>query len=332
MWLHELGANVTGVALGTETVPNHWSLLDLPISDRYCDIRDGDSLKEILAAVEPDIVFHLAAQSLVRRSYRSPYETWSTNVLGTVNVLEAVRCRDSVRAVVAVTSDKCYENREWVWGYRETDRLGGHDPYSASKAGCEFVVASYRRSFFNYEGAPLLATTRSGNVLGGGDWSEDRLIPDLVRATEKRNFLDIRSPTASRPWQHVLDSLSGYLSLGQQLLAGDAAFAGAWNFGPELEDNRSVEEVLRGISRHWTDVRWRITDRAYPHEARLLYLDSAKARGALGWRSVWNFDATIFKTVDWYRAWLSDRRLVSRQQLNDYVNDAAMIGVNWAQA
>jgi CDP-glucose 4,6-dehydratase len=332
LWLHELGANVTGLALNPETDPNHWSLLNLPIVDERCDIRNSSEVERVMAAVQPEIVFHLAAQPLVRRSYRSPLDTWSTNVMGTANVLEAVRSQSSVRAVVVVTTDKCYENHECGLGYRETDRLGGHDPYSASKAGAELVATSYRRSFFDSESAPLVATARAGNVIGGGDWSEDRLIPDLIRAVEGKRSLEIRSLTATRPWQHVLESLSGYLTLGQRLLAGDRISADAWNFGPRHEDNRSVAEILDRLDREWPVMTWHVAKQLQPHESNQLYLDSTKARSGLNWRPVWNLDSTLLRTADWYRAWLSERSVISRQQLIDYVQEAATAGLSWAGA
>ncbi|MEO5327904.1 MAG: CDP-glucose 4,6-dehydratase [Magnetococcus sp. THC-1_WYH] len=331
LWLHELEAEVTGVALPPESQPNHWDMLKLSGNDRQVDIRDGIALSRIFKECQPEIVFHLAAQPLVRRSYRDPLETWSTNVIGTANVLEACRQTPSVRAIVAITTDKCYENQEWSWGYRENDRLGGHDPYSASKAGSELVAASYRSAFFQTDSAPLLATARAGNVIGGGDWSEDRLIPDLIRALEKRQSLEIRSPQATRPWQHVLDSLSGYLLLGQMLLMGDKTFAEAWNFGPGPEGNRTVSEVLKKINHQWENMRWHVTEEPQPHEANLLYLDSAKAHSKLGWQPVWKIDVTLKKTADWYRAWLQTRQIISRQQLADYIACAAQAKLEWAK-
>lgn len=308
LWLHELGAKVTGIALPPETKPNHWDLLELPVDDRRLDIRDFDGMLAAFREAQPEVVFHLAAQPLVRRSYRDPLETWSTNVLGTANVLEACRQVGGVRAIVCVTTDKCYENREWHWGYRETDRLGGHDPYSASKAGAELVAASYRKSFFSVVPsagqATLLATARAGNVVGGGDWSEDRLIPDLVRAVAAGRSLEIRSPAATRPWQHVLESLSGYLLLGQRLLAGDSGVADSWNFGPNAEGNRTVHEVLELLAGHWPELRWQLSDAPRPHEAGLLYLDCAKAKNELGWRPSWSLETTLEKTAEWYRGWL----------------------------
>jgi CDP-glucose 4,6-dehydratase len=320
LWLHELGAEVFGVGLSPESSPNHWELLDLPVADYRLDIRDFGALARTFDQVQPEIIFHLAAQPLVRRSYRLPLETWSTNVMGTANVFEACRQLNSVRAIVAVTTDKCYENFEWPWGYRESDRLGGHDPYSASKAGSELVAASYRRAFFNSDSAPLLATARAGNVIGGGDWSEDRLIPDLVRATSLGHSLEVRSPQSTRPWQHVLESLSGYLQLGVRLMNGDKAFADAWNFGPAPNGNRPVEEVLRAFSRKWETVRWHSKPlESQPHEATLLYLDNSKARTLLGWEPVWDFDETVRRTAEWYRAWLEHKRIISHEQLADYI-------------
>jgi len=331
LWLNELGANVIGVALPPEAQPNHWELLQLPTDDYRLDIRDADGLQRIFRETQPEIVFHLAAQPLVRRSYRDPLETWSVNVMGTANVLEACWHQPSVRAIVAITTDKCYENCEWPWGYRENDRLGGHDPYSASKAGAELVAASYRNAFYNERSTPLLATARAGNVIGGGDWSEDRLIPDLVRALEKNQSLEIRSPQATRPWQHVLESLSGYLALGQKLLLGERSFAGAWNFGPEPDGNRTVSEVLGKLNQEWETMRWHVTEKSQPHEATLLYLDSAKARSQLCWQPVWNIDAALANTAAWYRTWLETGQVISRKQLADFVLAAARHHIEWAK-
>lgn len=331
LWLHEMGAKVTGLALPPASHPNHWDLLNLPIESRNLDIREDRELLKAFADIKPEIVFHLAAQPLVRRSYREPLETWSTNVMGTVNILEACRLTPGVRAIVAITTDKCYENNEWPWGYRENDRIGGHDPYSASKAGAELVSASYRRAFFCEEGAPLLATARAGNVIGGGDWSSDRLIPDIVRAAQNGRSLEIRSPKATRPWQHVLESLSGYLLLGQRLLMGDKNYADAWNFGPEPDGNRSVSEILSKLSQEWPTMGWYVTDKEQPHEATLLYLDSSKARTLLGWQPVWNLNATLAHTATWYRSFLELGQIKSKQQLSEYVSLASQAGVEWAR-
>jgi CDP-glucose 4,6-dehydratase len=330
IWLKELGADVIGVSLPFGNHLNHWNLLDLRIDDRRFDIRDVDALKQTINETKPEIVFHFAAQSLVRKSYLAPLETWSTNLLGTANVLECCRLQPTVKSIVVITSDKCYANNEWTWGYREIDRLGGHDPYSASKAAAELVVASYRSSFFNTEHTPLLATARAGNVIGGGDWSEDRLVPDLVRAIDSKQSLEIRSPNATRPWQHVLESLSGYLLLGQKLISGDKAFADAWNFGPEPEGNRTVAEVLGKLKNHWEDMEWHVSVKPNLHEANLLYLDSAKARSKLGWQPVWGLDLTLEKTAQWYRAWSVNQEVISREQLTDYVEAASNAKIEWA--
>ena len=328
-WLIKLGAQVTGLSLSPETVPNHWNLLQLDLDERLVDIRDTNAVFKIFAEKKPEIVFHLAAQPLVRRSYRDPLETWSTNVIGTANVLEASRLTEGVRAVVVVTSDKCYENQERLWGYCENDRLGGHDPYSASKAGAELVAQSYSRAFFDKKNTPLIATARAGNVIGGGDWSEDRLIPDLVRATTNGRSLEIRSPNATRPWQHVLESLSGYLLLGQKLLEGEKDVAAPWNFGPEPEGNRTVAEVLDKLGVRWPNMRWHLTTMPQPHEAALLYLSSAKARSLLQWQPVWGLDAALTKTAEWYSAWLTERRVLTIAQLNQYIEAACVAKVGW---
>lgn len=331
LWLCQLSAQVEGVALPPETSPNHWDLLGLDIPDHRLDIRDSAAVAAVFAQSQPELVFHLAAQPLVRRSYREPLVTWSTNVMGTAHVLEACRQTPSVRAIVVVTTDKCYENREWPWGYRETDRLGGHDPYSASKAASELLVDSYRRAFFSGPNAPLLATARAGNVIGGGDWSEDRLIPDLVRASTRKTPLEIRSPQATRPWQHVFESLSGYLLLGQKLLAGQRDMAESWNFGPDAEGNRSVAEVLACLKNDWPELAWRNTIQPQPHEAKLLYLDSAKAKSRLGWRPVWALEEALQATAQWYRHYADTGQACSLAQLKAYIAAAQAAGVAWSQ-
>lgn len=329
-WLHQLGADVTGVALPPPLADHsHWYALNLPISSITADIRDQGAVERVIEACKPEIVFHLAAQPLVRKSYKDPLETWSTNVIGTANVLDACRNQPSIRAIVAVTTDKCYENREWHWGYREDDKLGGHDPYSASKAATELVAASYRHAFFGQDASPLLATGRAGNVIGGGDWSEDRLIPDLVRALANQSTLTIRSPEATRPWQHVLESLSGYLLLGQKLLLGDKQAAASWNFGPGMDGNCSVKEVLSQLTAEWPSLTWEKTDQPQPHEGQLLYLDSSNARSLLGWLPVWSLSKTLTRTADWYRAWLERGEVITGDQLNQYVSDAIEAKLAW---
>jgi CDP-glucose 4,6-dehydratase len=330
LWLTRLGADVSGLALAPETTPNHWDLLGLDMPEHRLDIRDAADVRAALEAVQPEIVFHLAAQPLVRRSYRDPLETWATNVMGAANLLEACRNVQSVRAIIIVTSDKCYENKEWERGYREDDNLGGHDPYSASKAAAELVAASYRKSFFHAAHSPLLATARAGNVIGGGDWSEDRLIPDLVRAVAEGAPLEIRSPSATRPWQHVLESLSGYLLLGQRLLEGKKEFADAWNFGPDKEGNRRVADVLEALEARWPQLRWHTVDAVRPHEAGLLYLDSSKAHEQLGWRPVWSLDEALDATAGWYRSFLASGAVASREQMERFIQQAAAAKLAWA--
>lgn len=329
-WLTELGAHVVGVALPAATSPNHWNLLNLDIPQHLIDIRNGDALAQRVSKERPEIVFHLAAQPLVRRSYQDPLETWSTNVIGTANVLEACRHVDSVRAIVVVTTDKVYENREWLWAYRENERLGGHDPYSASKAASELVVASYNKSYFHASGAPLLATARAGNVIGGGDWSENRLIPDVVRSIDSGCPLMIRFPEATRPWQHVLECLSGYLLLGQMLLEGRPEYADAWNFGPDQESTVPVREVLTRLKKYWPETSWQTESQPQFHEAGLLCLDSSKSRVKLGWRPVWGLDDAIKTTADWYRAYFHEGHLKTRLQLAAYVDAACSSGLAWS--
>jgi CDP-glucose 4,6-dehydratase len=289
------------------------------------DIRDASTLTAAMQAAAPEVVFHLAAQPLVRLSYREPVTTWSTNVMGTVQLLEAVRACPSVKAVVVVTTDKCYENREWPWGYRENDPLGGNDPYSASKAATELVVQSYRKSFFSH-GGPLLASTRAGNVIGGGDWSEDRLIPDAARAVAGRQPLLIRNPDATRPWQHVLESLHGYLLLASRLLAGETALADAFNFGPDAADNLSVAAVLARLQSHWPELAWQMDRQAgnAPHEAGFLYLDSSKARRQLDWLPTWALTTGLGKTAEWYQSVAqtpNEARAITERQIDEFCNE-----------
>ena len=330
LWLSELGAQIAGISLAPETQLNHWALLNLRIDQRIQDIRAFDPFKRAMDEIQPEIVFHLAAQPLVRRSYRNPLETWSTNVMGTAHVLEACRLQPSVRAIVVVTTDKCYENKEWVRGYLEEDPLGGHDAYSASKAAAELVAASYRSAFLYRSDSSLLATARAGNVIGGGDWSEDRLIPDLLRSFEKRQPLEIRSPGAVRPWQHVLESLSGYLMLGERLMAGDTAFAESWNFGPSKDGNITVADMLSKLKQLWPVLTWSPSDQYHPHEAKLLYLDSSKAKSRLKWQPVWDTDTALAKTVEWYRIMLEGQKIISQRQLAEYTAAAQKANLVWA--
>jgi CDP-glucose 4,6-dehydratase len=333
LWLQALGAEIIGLSLAPKSTPSHWGLLSLDIEDHRIDIRDKDAVAKVIQKSAPELIFHLAAQPLVSRSYKDPLETWSTNVIGTANVLEACRKQPSVGAIVVVTTDKCYENREWEWGYRENDRLGGHDPYSASKASAELVVASYRSAFFSHLGTPLIASARAGNVIGGGDWSEGRLIPDLMRAISTGTTLEVRYPNATRPWQHVLEALSGYLCLGQKLIEGRKEFSQAWNFGPGVEGNRTVVEVLSVLSRLkalWPALNWKVVETSNNyHESSLLHLDSAKARQRLDWQPVWSFDEGLQATAKWYRANIENGLVISEEQLQDYLASAAQLGLPW---
>lgn len=322
LWLQAMGAEVHGCALPPPTNPNMFTAADVAsgmASSETADIRDAEALRRILAGVAPEIIFHLAAQSLVRTSYALPVETYGINVMGTVNLFEAVRLGGSVKAVVNITSDKCYENREWLWGYRETEPLGGHDPYSSSKGCAELVTSAYRRSFFAPAGI-FLASARAGNVIGGGDWAEDRLLPDCFRALAAGQTLRIRSPQAVRPWQHVLEPLSGYLRLAEMLYCEGAGFAEAWNFGPADDDVRSVGWIIDNLSKLTPDLKWLSDTSTQPHEANCLKLDSSKARNRLGWRPRWRLGTALEKTLAWHQAWLKkeDMKSLSLAQIDDY--------------
>lgn len=327
LWLTQLGATVIGAS---NSRSERGDPICTPAEHFMGDLRDAHHTGECVRQAAPDIVFHLAAQSLVRASYDDPLTTWSTNVMATANILDACRHSSSVRAVVVVTSDKCYENREWLWGYRETDRLGGHDPYSASKAAAEMLTTSYRRSYFSAGTGQLLATVRGGNVIGGGDWARDRLIPDAVRAAIDNQELVVRFPDARRPWQHVLDCLSGYLAVGQSLLAGNVDHADSFNFGPVQADNWRVREVLDAMALHWPVIRWRTAVNDAPHEASLLYLDTAKASSQLAWRPVWSLSKALAATTEWYREYATSGSDIGSQQLDAYVANARGANLAWA--
>jgi CDP-glucose 4,6-dehydratase len=331
LWLQKLGAEVTGYALPPPTRPNHATLLDQSFTSISGEITDFQQVLDHIARHKPTIVFHLAAQPLVPVSYKDPIGTFTTNVMGTVNLLEACYRTESVRAVVVITTDKVYANEEWVWGYRENDRLGGYDPYSASKACAELVVASYRSSFSELRGAPLVATARAGNVVGGGDWTKDRLIPDVMRAASKAKNIHLRgNPDGVRPWQHVLDPLAGYLTLGEHLLAGDPTAAIAWNFGPDPEVQWTVLEVMAELKKLWPEVEYDVSPKPRIHETERLILDSTQARIRLGWHPVWSIEQTLSKTVDWYRHYYGCGKALSREQIDQYVSDARRAGLTWA--
>lgn len=337
-WLTAMGANVLGFSLDPNTEPNHFQLTapSLALRSVIGDVRDSSALRDVWSDFEPEIVFHLAAQPLVRLSYEQPIVTLSTNVIGTANVFEACRHTPSVRAIVNITSDKCYENREWVWGYRENDPMGGHDPYSASKGCAELVTSAYRNSFFHPESygkahRVLLASARAGNVIGGGDWCKDRIVKDMMEAASRGETLLVRNPAATRPWQHVLDPLSGYLLLGQQLLKGLSFFAGGWNFGPNDDGAISVQEVVQLMQVHWERIQFSVLQNGnHPHEANLLKLDCSKARTYLNWRGVWDARTTFQKTVEWYRAYYEKDQVLTSFQMDEYVEAAAKDGRCWA--
>ncbi len=321
-WLTTMGAKVGGYALAPEDSPNLFENLALEnqINSVIGDVCDLPHFEKTLQSFQPEIVFHLAAQSLVRRSYRQPVETYQTNVIGTVNVLDAIRRASFVKAVVCITTDKVYENNEWHWAYRENERLGGFDPYSNSKACAELAVAAYRNSFFA-ENQTLIATARAGNVIGGGDWSEDRLLPDVFRALIFGKNLEIRNPFSVRPWQHVLEPLSGYLTLAEKLYAGDRSLAEAWNFGPGEEDSKPVGWILEKIKQLWNaPVNWQIGTEKQPHEARLLKLDSTKAKHELNWQPKLNLDEAVNLTAEWYRGFKDKENLaeLTRKQIEFY--------------
>jgi len=322
LWLSDMGAHVHGYALAPATTPNLFvtaKIANRLATSTIADIRDASTLQKVVQAAQPDIVFHLAAQPLVRRSYQAPVETYAVNVMGTVNLLEAVRGTTGVRAVVNVTTDKCYENREKSEPYVEDEALGGYDPYSSSKACSELVTSAYRRSFMDSLSIGI-ASARAGNVIGGGDWSDDRLLPDFLRSVDAGKTLMIRYPNAIRPWQHVLEPLSGYLCIAERM-ATDAQFAQAWNFGPDDNDVRSVEWIVDNLCRSIAGVAWQRETAPQPHEAGTLKLDSAKAQRQLGWRPRWNLDTALEKTVAWHQAWQrgDDMQAFSLAQVHEYL-------------
>jgi CDP-glucose 4,6-dehydratase len=322
LWLQALGASVSGLSLKAPTEPSLYELArvqeGMADSGVVADVRDHEAVEGAILKARPEILFHMAAQPLVRRSFAEPRETFETNVMGTVNVLEAVRACPTVRAVVVVTSDKCYENRDSEHSYGEDDQLGGHDPYSSSKAAAELVTSAYRRSFFSAPNSPRIASARAGNVIGGGDFGEDRLIPDLVRSAVAEDTLRLRHPGATRPWQHVLSPLSGYLALAQGL-CDSPDYARAWNFGPDERDARSVEWVVRRIAELWPGrLRWESDQGDHPHEAHRLKLDSSRAHELLGWRPLLGLEQGLRATVDWYAAWRDgeDIQRVTHEQIS----------------
>jgi CDP-glucose 4,6-dehydratase len=320
LWLEAMGAEVTGLSDGVPTQPSLHELAGARAGIR-ADVRDAAAVERAVREAAPEVVLHLAAQSLVRPSFTDPRTTYEVNVMGTVNVFEAVRVAGGVRVVVNVTSDKCYENREWEWPYREDEPMGGHDPYSSSKGASELVTSAYRRSFFSAPDGTRLASARAGNVIGGGDWGADRLIPDIVRAAAAGETVHIRNPTATRPWQHVLNPLSGYLVLAQRAWQDPSAATG-WNFGPAQEDARPVGWILDRLAELWPGgLRWEHDAGEHPHEAHFLKVDSSRARARLGWAPRWGLDETLRSIVDWHAALArgEDMRAVSLDQLQAFL-------------
>lgn len=327
LWLQQMGAQVTGFALHPPTNPSLFEVANVAqgMTSIIGDIRDAEALSRAMREAAPDIVIHMAAQPLVRYSYVNPVETYSTNVMGTVHLLEAVRQTPTVRAVVNVTSDKCYDNKEWVWGYRENEPMGGFDPYSNSKGCAELVASAYRNSFFNpakyNEHKVALASARAGNVIGGGDWAADRLIPDILRAISDNKPVVIRSPHAIRPWQHVLEPLSGYLLLAENLYTQGIAYAEGWNFGPNDEDAKPVQWIVEQLTQQWGEgASWQLDGGEHPHEAHYLKLDCSKAKMRLDWQPRWHLGHTLEMIVAWQQAWLArqDMRSFTLKQIEQY--------------
>ncbi|WP_462411700.1 CDP-glucose 4,6-dehydratase [Neobacillus sp. Marseille-QA0830] len=335
IWLHSLGAKITGYSLTPPTNPSLFEIskIEDDITSKIGDIRNRETLYSAISASDPDIIFHMAAQPLVRLSYDEPIATFETNVIGTVNLFESVRNlpNNKKRAIVNITTDKCYENKEWPWGYRENDSLGGYDPYSNSKACAELVTSCYRMSFFNDEtnkdNQISLASVRAGNVIGGGDWAKDRLLPDFFRAALRGESLTIRNPQATRPWQHVLEPLSGYMLLAEKLFKEGSKYAESWNFGPNEENVKSVVWVMNDLCNKWGgNNTYQIEKNKQPHEANLLKLDCSKAKSKLGWYPKWNLSTSLDKVIEWFQAYKAeeDMRQVCLKQINEFCNDKSL--------
>ncbi len=338
-WLKILGAKVTGIALDPPTTPSHYdaAVLSREISDFRLDIRSGQDIKDIIINFQPDYLFHLAAQPLVRRSYENPHETWETNLIGTLNVLEALRQLKNECAAVIITSDKCYDNVEWVWGYRENDTLGGADPYSASKGAAELLIKSHIKSFFNKNDSNVrISSARAGNVIGGGDWAKNRIIPDCVSSWSIGKAVCLRNPYSTRPWQHVLEPLSGYLSLAMYLKSGNELHGESFNFGPLAQKNHSVLELVDSMAKYWDKVKWHVEQNSNtgPYESDLLKLNCDKALHFLDWHAVMGFDETVKMTAEWYRAYYQEPRKIieiTNQQISEYMKAAKKMNLSWAK-
>ena len=338
-WLKLLGARVVGIALDPPTVPSHFQVAQLAegMTDLRIDVRDRAAIEEAIVSAQPDFVFHLAAQALVRQSYDDPLETWQVNVMGTLHVLEALRKLDKSCAAVIITSDKCYDNVEWVWGYRETDALGGPDPYSASKGAAELAIRSHIKSYFPKATSKVrIASARAGNVIGGGDWATDRIIPDCVKAWSVDTPVELRNPHSTRPWQHVLEPLSGYLCLAMALARQPNLHGEPFNFGPPAQQNHSVLELVQKMAVYWDQVRWQDVSQASsgPYESGLLKLNCDKALHQLQWRAVLGFEDTVRMTAEWYRGYYQHPGQVAattRAQIESYWTEARQQGLSWAQ-
>ena len=325
-WLKQMGASVTGIALDPPSIPSHYDASKLAegIQDHRIDIRNVDAIERVIVEAKPNFLFHLAAQPIVGASYDDPIETWSTNVMGTINVLEALRKIQNTCSAVIITSDKCYDNVEWEWGYRENDALGGPDPYSASKGAAELAIRSYVKSYFSGENNPVrIASARAGNVIGGGDWAENRIVPDCVQSWSKNEIVELRNPHSTRPWQHVLEPLGGYLQLGALLSQNHHLHGEAFNFGPQAQQNQSVLELVKQMSKSWSEVRWAECESQSSqfYESGLLKLNCDKALHFLNWHAVLDFEETVALTANWYRSFYevpSSIREVTNKQINDY--------------
>lgn len=319
-----MGASVKGYSLEPPTSPNLYDAARIfeKVDSQFGDIRNLENLKSSIVSFNPDILIHMAAQPLVRLSYRMPVETYDTNVMGTVNVLEAARYCSSLKAIVSVTTDKCYDNKEWYWGYREDDPMGGYDPYSSSKGCVELITAAYRKSFMR-EMSIGLASARAGNVIGGGDWAEDRLIPDILRAFERNEKVTIRNHMSIRPWQHVLEPLSGYLLLAQNLYINPHEYSEAWNFGPNDDDSRTVEWIINYMVGKWPGASWEKDNALNVHEAGYLKLDISKAKARLKWKPTWRLESTIDRIINWHRLWLlnEDMQRECIVEINEFMKD-----------
>ena len=339
LWLNKLGAKVTGIGLPSQNENSFFKANKISklVEDLTLDIRDLSSLNDLIIKNQPDFVFHLAAQALVRKSYKDPLETWSTNLVGTLNILESLRSLNKKCSCILITSDKCYENKEWAWGYRENDSLGGPDPYSASKACAELAIKSYVKSFFNNKKNALvkISSARAGNVIGGGDWSEDRIVPDCIKAWSKGEIVQLRSPSSTRPWQHVLEPLSGYLLLGSKLYNNDSLHGESFNFGPQIAENNSVLDLVKTMSEFWEKVKWISNeDEMKLYESGLLNLNCDKAFFDLDWHSVLSFKETIRYTIEWYRSFYEDNlniQNMSLSQIDNYVDLANKQDLSWTK-